>query len=69
MSKRRLTFLVLDFSFDIFNTVRGLNLKRDGFPRQCFDKNLGGELKKTNKLQTCILSGQEQESKIYKILG
>lgn len=34
------TFFVLDFGFDIFNSVRGLHLKGDGFTRQSFDKNL-----------------------------
>lgn len=29
-----LTFLVLDLSFDIFDSVAGLNLKCDGLPRQ-----------------------------------
>lgn len=29
-----LTFLVLDLSFDIFDSVAGLDLKGDGLPRQ-----------------------------------
>lgn len=37
---KKSTFFVLDFGFDIFNSVRGLHLKGDGFTRQSFDKNL-----------------------------
>jgi len=34
------TLLVLDFGLNIFNGVRGLNFKRDGFSSQGLDKNL-----------------------------
>ena len=34
------TFFVLDFGFDILDSVAGLHLEGDGFTRQCFHKNL-----------------------------
>lgn len=35
-----LTFLILDFCLDIFDSVAGLNLKGDGLPRQRFHEDL-----------------------------
>jgi len=34
------TFFVLDFSFDILNSIRGLNIKSDGFASQSLDEDL-----------------------------
>lgn len=46
----RLTFLVLDFSLYIIDSITWFNLKGDGLAGQSFDKNLHGELKKNCKL-------------------
>lgn len=36
----RLTFLILDLSLDIFDSVAGLNLEGDGLPRQRLHEDL-----------------------------
>lgn len=41
----KLTFLVLDFSLYIIDSITWFNLKGDGLASQSFDKNLHGELK------------------------
>ena len=37
---RRNSFLILDLGLDIFYSVRGFNLERDGFPRKGLHENL-----------------------------
>jgi hypothetical protein len=35
-------FFILNLSFDIFDSIRWLNLEGNGFTRQCFDEDLHG---------------------------
>jgi len=37
---RRDSFLILNFSFDVFDSVGGFYIKSDGFPSEGFDKDL-----------------------------
>ena len=39
-TRTRLTFLVLDLSLDILDSVAGLNLEGDGLPRQRLHEDL-----------------------------
>merc|ERR1712025_1555613 len=48
-------FLILDFGLDIFNGVRWLNLKGDGFASQGLDKNLHTSTKTENQMQSRLL--------------
>ena len=34
------TFLVLNFLFDVFNSIRWFDIKCDGFASECFDEDL-----------------------------
>ena len=56
---RRDSFLVLNLSLDIFNSVRRLNLKSDGLASKSLDKDLHLQSKNIN------IQYMEAESKTY----
>jgi len=51
----RNTFLILDFCLDVFNGVRWLNLKSDGFSCQGFDKDLHSSSETKYKMESWLL--------------
>merc|ERR1712156_658980 len=49
------SFLVLDFSFNIFDGIRCFNFKRDGFSCQSFDKDLHSSSQTKNQMESGLL--------------
>merc|ERR1711939_1074594 len=46
------TFFVLDFSFDIVNSIRWFDIKGDGFSGQSFDKDLHTSSKSQDQVES-----------------
>jgi len=65
------SFLILDFSFDIFNCVCWFNIKSDGFSSKGFDEDLHTSSKSQNKMESWFFLDVVvwESSSIFKLLS
>merc|ERR1712025_1006337 len=65
------SFLVLDFSLDVFNGIRWFNLKGDGLASQCLDEDLHTSSQSKHKMKGAFLLNivVRESSSIFKLLS